>query len=97
MSPHLGKVANCRFMDPITKGEYPRTMRSLVKGRLPKFSMEQSRMVNGSFDFLGLNYYTAYYASYSPGLKLAKHSYITDSIVTQTGMFINHSDVPLTR
>ncbi|KNA25154.1 hypothetical protein SOVF_008800 [Spinacia oleracea] len=72
------------FMDPITKGEYPRTMRSLVKGRLPKFSMEQSRMVNGSFDFLGLNYYTAYYASYSPGLKLAKHSYITDSIVTQT-------------
>ncbi|KAK3224020.1 hypothetical protein Dsin_011045 [Dipteronia sinensis] len=31
--------------------------------RLPKFSTEQSMMVKGSFDFLGLNYYTAYYAS----------------------------------
>ncbi|XP_021747075.1 beta-glucosidase 12-like [Chenopodium quinoa] len=72
------------FMDPITKGEYPHTMQSLVKVRLPKFSAEQSRMVNGSFDFLGLNYYTANYAAYSPDLKQAKPSYITDPIVRQT-------------
>ncbi|XP_056694787.1 beta-glucosidase 12-like [Spinacia oleracea] len=73
------------FMDPITKGEYPRTMRSLVRDRLPKFSAEQSMMVNGSFDFLGLNYYTTNYAADSPRLKLAKPSYLTDSTVTQTG------------
>lgn len=82
-------------MDPITKGEYPRTMRSLVRGRLPKFTAEQLRLVNGSFDFLGLNYYTAYYAAYSPGMKQAKPSYLTDSIVKQTGSFINTSIVLL--
>ncbi|XP_074318914.1 beta-glucosidase 12-like [Silene latifolia] len=72
------------FMDPLTNGEYPPTMRSLVRERLPSFSMEQSKMVNGSFDFLGLNYYTAYYAAYDPSLKSAQPSYITDSIVRQT-------------
>lgn len=84
MGSYVGKVSN-RFMDPITKGEYPRTMRSLVRDRLPKFSAEQSMMVNGSFDFLGLNYYTTNYAADSPRLKLAKPSYLTDSTVTQTG------------
>ncbi|KMT14420.1 hypothetical protein BVRB_4g071990 [Beta vulgaris subsp. vulgaris] len=80
------------FMDPITKGEYPRTMRSLVRGRLPKFTAEQLRLVNGSFDFLGLNYYTAYYAAYSPGMKQAKPSYLTDSIVKQT---VERNGIPI--
>ncbi|XP_021728909.1 beta-glucosidase 13-like isoform X1 [Chenopodium quinoa] len=72
------------FMDPITKGEYPHSMRSLVRGRLPEFSAEQSRMLNGSYDFLGLNYYSSRYAAYSPGLKHAKLSYTTDANVRQT-------------
>lgn len=72
-------------MDPITKGEYPRSMRSLVKNRLPAFTEKQLKMVKGSFDFLGLNYYTAYYATYSSGLKKAKPSYLTDALVIQTG------------
>ncbi|CAO2837232.1 unnamed protein product [Amaranthus hypochondriacus] len=72
------------FMDPITKGEYPRSMRSLVKNRLPAFTEKQLKMVKGSFDFLGLNYYTAYYATYSSGLKKAKPSYLTDALVIQT-------------
>ncbi|KAL2922739.1 Cyanogenic beta-glucosidase, partial [Bienertia sinuspersici] len=63
---------------------YPRSMQSLVKGRLPKLSAKQLRLVNGSFDFLGLDYYIAYYASYSPVLNLAKPSYDTDAIVKQT-------------
>uniref|UniRef100_A0A7C9EVN9 Beta-glucosidase n=3 Tax=Opuntia streptacantha TaxID=393608 RepID=A0A7C9EVN9_OPUST len=72
------------FMDPLAKGQYPRTMQSLVGERLPRFTKEQSRMLNGSFDFLGLNYYTAFYAAYAPGLKRAKPSYNTDSLVSQT-------------
>ncbi|GLJ47728.1 hypothetical protein SUGI_1008040 [Cryptomeria japonica] len=51
------------YMDPITKGRYPSTMRQLVGARLPKFSAHQSAIVKGSFDFLGLNYYTSLYAS----------------------------------
>jgi len=75
-------------MDPLTKGDYPRSMRLLVGDRLPKFSIEQSRMVNGSFDFVGLNYYTTYYArAYHPGLKITKPSFSTDSRVNQTGIF----------
>ena len=85
-SSKLGEVAN-RFMDPITKGDYPHTMRSFVGRRLPKFSAKQSRLVKGSYDFLGLNYYTAYYAAYSPLLKRAKPCYVTDSIVAQSGKF----------
>jgi len=41
-------------------------MRSLVKDRLPKFTKEQSKQVNRSFDIIGLNYYTANFAAYAP-------------------------------
>lgn len=73
------------FMDPITLGDYPHSMRSLVGNRLPKFTKDQSRMLKGSYDFLGLNYYTANYASGYAGYKTAANlSYITDSLVNLT-------------
>lgn len=50
------------FMDPIVHGDYPASMRTLVQDRLPEFTEEQSKMLKGSFDFLGLNYYTGNYA-----------------------------------
>ncbi|GLJ47732.1 hypothetical protein SUGI_1008130 [Cryptomeria japonica] len=50
------------YMDPITKGRYPSTMSKLVGKRLPKFTAHEYAKVKGSFDFLGLNYYTARYA-----------------------------------
>ncbi|KAI9126453.1 hypothetical protein K1719_002049 [Acacia pycnantha] len=67
------------FMEPMSKGHYPKKMRVLVGSRLPKFSMEESKLIKGSFDFLGLNYYTAYYAAHSPSLRNARPSYQTDS------------------
>ncbi|KAK4791377.1 hypothetical protein SAY86_031790 [Trapa natans] len=72
------------FMDPLTSGQYPRTMRSLVGARLPKFSHTQSSSLNGSFDFIGLNYYTANYAAYAPHLHPPTASYITDARVSLT-------------
>ncbi|XP_020586503.1 beta-glucosidase 24-like isoform X2 [Phalaenopsis equestris] len=54
------------FMDPLVYGDYPFSMRSLVGGRLPKFSAEASEKLKGSFDFIGLNYYTARYARSVP-------------------------------
>jgi beta-glucosidase len=74
-------------MDPLTNGDYPHSMRSLVGNRLPKFSKEQSKIVNGSFDFIGLNYYTSRYAAYAPQLKAGNASYITDSLVNLLSKF----------
>jgi len=70
------------FMDPLTNGDYPESMRTLVKDRLPKFTKEQSKMIKGSFDFLGLNYYTGNYAADVPNPTDERPSYTTDSRAT---------------
>lgn len=70
-----------RFLDPLVYGDYPHSMRSIVGRRLPKFTKEQSMMVKGSYDYIGINYYTAYYASYTPNSNNPK-SYTTDSLAT---------------
>ncbi|KAK6250688.1 hypothetical protein SCA6_004693 [Theobroma cacao] len=54
------------FVDPLIFGEYPKSMRSLVGRRLPKFTEAESKMLKGSIDFLGVNYYTANYAENAP-------------------------------
>ncbi|XP_045820620.1 cyanogenic beta-glucosidase-like [Trifolium pratense] len=72
------------FMDPITKGNYPKSMRSLVGSRLPKFSKEESEDLKGSFDFLGLNYYSSYYATDAPHLRDARPAIQTDSLINAT-------------
>ena len=68
----------CRFLDPLTSGDYPHTMRSIVGKRLPKFTKEQSKLLNGSFDFLGINYYTARYATSTPKNNSLQASFVTD-------------------
>ncbi|TVU11416.1 hypothetical protein EJB05_45002, partial [Eragrostis curvula] len=72
------------FMDPLTKGDYPVSMRTLVGNRLPRFTKEQSKAVNGSFDFIGLNYYTARYAQNTKHNSNGNVSYSTDSLTNQT-------------
>ncbi|XP_042505687.1 beta-glucosidase 24-like [Macadamia integrifolia] len=49
------------FMNPITSGDYPNIMKERVGKRLPKFTPKESQLLKGSYDFLGLNYYTAKY------------------------------------
>ncbi|KAK7262563.1 hypothetical protein RJT34_30137 [Clitoria ternatea] len=68
------------FMDPLTTGDYPKSMRALVRTRLPKFTREQSKLLIGSFDFIGLNYYSSTYASDAPQLSSARPNYDTDSL-----------------
>jgi hypothetical protein len=53
-----------RFLHPITYGHYPETMEKIVGSRLPNFTYEQSAMVKGSADYIGINHYTTYYASH---------------------------------
>jgi len=68
-------------MEPLRSGKYPQSMISLVGKRLPKFSNEESKLLAGSFDFLGLNYYTTYYAANAS--QNYKPSYTTDANVKQ--------------
>lgn len=69
----------CRILDPITYGNYPKSMQSLVGDRLPKFTESQSEMVKGSIDFLGLNYYTTFYADNLTSYSSINLSYTTDN------------------
>ncbi|KAL6652542.1 hypothetical protein ACP70R_011467 [Stipagrostis hirtigluma subsp. patula] len=74
------------FMDPLTRGDYPLSMRALVGNRLPQFTKEQSELLQGAFDFIGLNYYTANYAEDlrpSNGLNI---SFNSDSQVNLTSV-----------
>ncbi|XP_059669626.1 beta-glucosidase 12-like [Cornus florida] len=71
------------FMDPLTNGDYPRNMRDLVGNRLPNFTTDESTRLIGSFDFLGLNYYTAGYATYDDN-DTRPDSYVYDSKVITT-------------
>nr|XP_027125940.1 beta-glucosidase 44-like isoform X1 [Coffea arabica] len=49
------------FMHPLVYGEYPKNLQNIVADRLPKFTKEEVKIVKGSFDYVGVNQYTAYY------------------------------------
>lgn len=49
------------FLDPIFHGDYPLGMRNIVGSRLPSFTKEQLRKLQGSLDFIGINHYFALY------------------------------------
>ncbi|KAG2675046.1 hypothetical protein I3843_13G145700 [Carya illinoinensis] len=72
------------FMDPMITGDYPASMRSLVGSRLPTFTANQSAMIKGAYDFIGLNYYTANYVAYAPSYQYVNKTYMTDGLVNQT-------------
>ncbi|KAH9710304.1 Beta-glucosidase 12 [Citrus sinensis] len=74
------------YMDPVINGDYPLSMHTLVKERLPKFTEEQSARLKGSFDFIGMNYYTSYYARNNPVVNTINISYTTDSLANLTAM-----------
>lgn len=80
-----------RFVNPIIFGDYPETMRALVGTRLPIFTESQSKMLKGSFDFLGVNYYTARYADDSTSSSSINLSYTTDSHVNLTSKLKIHN------
>ncbi|KAL0714765.1 hypothetical protein Bca4012_021744 [Brassica carinata] len=55
------------FLEPIVYGRYPADMVNYVKGgRLPTFTPEESSMLKGSYDFVGVNYYSSFYVKDVP-------------------------------
>lgn len=72
-------------MDPLTRGDYPFSMKAIVGNRLPRFTEQQSELIKGSYDFIGLNYYTTNYAYSVPPSNGLHTSYTTDSQANTTG------------
>ncbi|KAF7833963.1 beta-glucosidase 24-like [Senna tora] len=71
------------IMEPLVFGDYPKIMRDLVKQRLPCFTQEEKNLIKGSFDFIGLNYYTTSYAKSVPLNPNAPPHFITDALAVQ--------------
>ncbi|KAI8545739.1 hypothetical protein RHMOL_Rhmol07G0061400 [Rhododendron molle] len=80
------------FIDPLVYGKYPEIMRQIVGKRLPEFTPEQAKLVKGSYDFIGLNYYTGNYAANEPSSNSVNVSYSSDSMTNQT---TEHNGVPI--
>lgn len=73
-------------MKPLVSGKYPSIMRKLVKQRLPTFTEKEKKLVKGSFDFIGINYYTTRYAKSIPfDPKASSVSYSADHFLNETG------------
>ncbi|KAF9623055.1 hypothetical protein IFM89_036191 [Coptis chinensis] len=49
------------FLDPLVYGRYPAIMREIVGSRLPNFTENDSKLLKGSFDIIGLNHYCGFY------------------------------------
>ncbi|KAK9123198.1 hypothetical protein Sjap_012800 [Stephania japonica] len=61
LSPLFVKVLGT-CMDPLFFGEYPKSIQSVIDDRLKNvIDVSQLKRVNGTLDFLGLNYYTTYH------------------------------------
>ncbi|OAY40038.1 cyanogenic beta-glucosidase [Manihot esculenta] len=72
------------WMDPLTYGRYPRRVQELVGDRLLNFTDKETEMLRKSYDFLGLQYYTSYYAKPNAPIDPNYIRYKTDSRTTVT-------------
>ena len=70
-----------RHLDPTTYGDYPQSMKDAVGARLPKFTKAQKAKLKGSADFVGINYYSSFYAKASEKPDYRQPSWATDSLV----------------
>ena len=73
------------MLHPLVYGDYPVNMLA-VGNRLPKFTDEERTLITNSFDFLGLNYYTANYAKDNPNDVHPEPSYLNDIHATLSSM-----------
>uniref|UniRef100_A0A0E0L1N0 4-hydroxy-7-methoxy-3-oxo-3,4-dihydro-2H-1,4-benzoxazin-2-yl glucosidebeta-D-glucosidase n=1 Tax=Oryza punctata TaxID=4537 RepID=A0A0E0L1N0_ORYPU len=48
---------------PLVYGDYPEIMKKQAGSRIPSFTKEQSELIRGSADFIGINHYTSVYVS----------------------------------
>ncbi|XP_030956637.1 beta-glucosidase 40-like isoform X2 [Quercus lobata] len=78
------------FIEPLILGDYPSSMRSRVGNRLPEFSKSKAALLKGSLDFVGINYYTTFYARKNSGDLLGK--ILNDSIADSGAITLPFKD-----
>lgn len=66
-------------MEPITHGDYPQAMKDVVGSRLPSFTPEQKEKLKGSYDFVGINYFTSTFVAHTDNVNPEKPSWEADS------------------
>ncbi|KAL6853788.1 hypothetical protein ACP4OV_019817 [Aristida adscensionis] len=54
------------ILEPLVFGDYPQVMKKIVGSRLPSFTKEQSEVVRGALDFIGINHYYSLYVNNRP-------------------------------
>lgn len=47
------------LLDPLTRGDYPESLKQSIGSDLPAFTEEEKASLKGSIDFIGVNVYTA--------------------------------------
>ncbi|XP_020108101.1 beta-glucosidase 22-like isoform X1 [Ananas comosus] len=47
------------ILNPLVFGDYPKVMKTNAGSRIPSFTKAQSKKLQGSFDFIGINHYTS--------------------------------------
>lgn len=67
-----------RHLSPLVFGDYPETIKISAGNRLPSFTKEQSMMVKNSFDFIGVNYYTARFVAHDLNVDISRPRFMTD-------------------
>eukprot|EP00823_Brevimastigomonas_motovehiculus_P009090 TRINITY_DN8771_c0_g1_i1.p1 TRINITY_DN8771_c0_g1~~TRINITY_DN8771_c0_g1_i1.p1 ORF type:complete len:556 (+),score=134.51 TRINITY_DN8771_c0_g1_i1:75-1742(+) len=72
------------YADPLYFGDYPASMRAIVGDRLPRFSEEESRLLQDSKDFFGINSYTTTYVYDQPNPIDTEPGWITDMHLGRT-------------
>lgn len=76
----------CRVLDPVFHGDYPKIMKELVGNRLLEFTQKEKRMLKGSTNFIGINYYTSHFARHEPNItKIMADNY--DALAVSEGKF----------
>ncbi|WVZ00542.1 hypothetical protein V8G54_026611 [Vigna mungo] len=79
------------YAHPVTYGDYPESMRSSVGARLPAFTKAESEGLKNSIDFLGVNYYTTYYAEHAEPVT-TNRTFYTDILATLSSIAESRND-----
>jgi beta-galactosidase len=74
------------FADPVCYGDYPGVMRERLGTLLPTFAAEDARLLQGSMDYIGLNYYYSDVVRHVPGVGEMDHERVPQPQWPQTEM-----------
>ena len=82
-----------RFLRPLVYGQYPKEMLEGTTSRVEAFTPEESKRLRGSLDYVGINYYGAFFSTPLTNVNSSQISYHSDMRVNWTGANLNRFDM----